>query len=221
MRGEVVGAAALAALELVGAVARLLRLAVDEHHHRGHRVRPLHVRDVVALDHPRQLRQAQPLLQLGQHRLGVVAGVAPAGEAGGGVLARQLDQVAPRPALRHQHLDLAPARARPPARPAQLGQPLRLQLGVGDGERQQHLVGHRRRQVVVQAEEARQDLRVRELLVGEARTPGVPAILPCADGDDHDLQGDALAVKADHVLVDEVRATPPAATPATTPARRI
>ena len=96
---------------LVGAVARLLRPPVDEHHHRRHRREPLQVRDVVALDRARQLRQLEPLLQLAQRQLGVGARVAARGEAGGGVLARQLDQLAAIAALGHQHLDplLAPA----------------------------------------------------------------------------------------------------------------
>ena len=109
----------VARLDLEGAVLALGRLAVEEHHHRRHRRRALDVRDVEALDAPRQPLEAQPLLQLLQRRLGVARLVAPRDERRGRVLLRQRDQLV---ALRRA---AAPS-PRPVALAALLAQPLRL-----------------------------------------------------------------------------------------------
>ncbi len=79
-----------------------------------------------------------------------------------------------------------------------------LERRVFDVEGQQHLVGRRRAEVVVEADERREELGVGELLARE-RERAARRQLAAADRHDDELERDALAVKADDVLVAEVR----------------
>ena len=101
--------------DLVGAVAALLGAAVDEDDHRGHGGEALEVRDVVALDHARQLRQLEAPLQLAERQLDVGARVAAGGEARRRVLVGQIDQPPAVAPLRDEDLDLAGRPGAPPA----------------------------------------------------------------------------------------------------------
>ncbi len=205
-RGEVVVVAAVGAAgrargaDLVRPVAALVGAAVDEDDHRGDGGEPLQVRDVVTLDDARQVRQLEAPLQLAERDLHVGARVAPGREAGRGVLVGELDQLLAIAPLRDEDLHLlVPTRqCRPP-----FVEPLGLQRRVLDLDRQQHLVGWRRAEVVVEADERGDQLGVGELLPGE-RVAAAAVQLSVADRHHHDLERDPLAVVADHVLIEEV-----------------
>ena len=201
---------------LVRAVARLLRPPVDEHHHRRHRREPLQVRDVVALDRraagaaasaasaacpaPARCRRAR----CGAWRSWRRRSCAPARPACGD---RRAAGRRPRPSS-----------CAPPRRRAPLGQPLRLQRRVLDLDRQQHLVGRRRAQVVVEADERRQQLGVGELLPGEReRAAAAPA---CRRGSTS-RRSPARSPRGDSRRRPgrRSRSTPPAAPPASPRAR--
>ena len=99
---------------------------------------PLDVRDVVTLDHPRQPGQPQPFLQLGQHHLGVLAGVAPAAEAD----LRRSSAPARQVACAPRAVAPAPPPLRRPGPAARISvSHSAFSSASAMGKRQQHLVG--------------------------------------------------------------------------------
>ena len=161
--------------------------------------------------------QLQPLLQLAERQLGVGARVAARGEAGGGVLAAPARPACARsPRCGTQHLDLLLAPAGSAARRSR--QPLGLERRVLDLDRQQHLVGRRRAQVVVEADERREQLGVGELLPGEREARGCPISLPSRI--DITTISSAIPSRWKPTTSWSTKSpTPPAAPPASPPAR--
>ena len=149
-RGEIVGAGDAADAEAFVVV--LLHTAVFPDDHRADLLRPLDVRDVVALDAIGQPRQPERALELFEHELlAVVAGQEPILERDRGVGLGHRDELSLGPPLRRQHLHAAARELREP-----LTGELRLRHLLG----QQYFRGRGDRFAVELADERRQDLAI-------------------------------------------------------------